>query len=212
MKPNGRDYETDPVLKRLVNLDHATLILARSLQARGPHTEGGQILDVHDEDDGDNWGPISDVSASQTEADDTEAVPARYTDPGPPSTKEQLESTATPAFGRHLCCIVSDHMDQQCRVSQAGDHQGRLRMRFKHHTPSFLLERLVWASPHSWNSSPMSLSATALINTTSTSSIVPMSKSVLVTRVRQLCRFYEFVSKSGIVVSASVLNLVNNHN
>jgi hypothetical protein len=50
MKLNGRDYTTDPVLKRLVNSDHATLILARRLQARGPHTEGFQILDVHDDD------------------------------------------------------------------------------------------------------------------------------------------------------------------
>jgi len=74
MKPNGRDYETDPVLKRLVNLDHATLILARCLQAQGPHTEGVQILDVHAEDVGDSQGRISDVSASQAEAYDTEAV------------------------------------------------------------------------------------------------------------------------------------------
>jgi len=51
MKPNGQDYETDPVFKQLVDLDHAALILARSLQARGPHTEGVQILDVLDEDD-----------------------------------------------------------------------------------------------------------------------------------------------------------------
>jgi len=55
MKPNGRDYETDTVLKRLVGLDHATLTLARCLQARGPHTEGVQILDVLDEGDGDNY-------------------------------------------------------------------------------------------------------------------------------------------------------------
>ena len=49
MKPNGRDYKTDPVLKRLVDLDHATLILARCLQAQGPHTEGFQIVDVPSE-------------------------------------------------------------------------------------------------------------------------------------------------------------------
>jgi len=47
MKPNGQDYETDPVFKQLVDLDYATLVLARSL----PHTEGVQILDVLDEDD-----------------------------------------------------------------------------------------------------------------------------------------------------------------
>jgi len=51
MKPNGRDYEADPVLKRLVDLYHATLILTPCLQARGPHTEGSQIIDVHGEDD-----------------------------------------------------------------------------------------------------------------------------------------------------------------
>ena len=51
MKPHGRDYEAGPVLKRLVDLYHATLILARCLQARGPHTEGSQIIDVHGEDD-----------------------------------------------------------------------------------------------------------------------------------------------------------------
>jgi len=36
MKPNGQDYETDPVFKQLVDLDHATLILARSLPSAGP--------------------------------------------------------------------------------------------------------------------------------------------------------------------------------
>jgi hypothetical protein len=35
MKPNGRDYTTDPVLKRLADSDHDTLILARRLQAEG---------------------------------------------------------------------------------------------------------------------------------------------------------------------------------
>ena len=82
MKPNGRDYKSDPVLKRLVHLDHATLTLAHCLQARGPHTEGFHILGEHDEDGSDNWGPISDVIAPQAEADDTEAVPALGTDSG----------------------------------------------------------------------------------------------------------------------------------
>jgi len=55
MKPNGRDYETDSVLKRLVGLDHAALTCARSLQAQGPHIEGVQIRDVLDGDDSDNY-------------------------------------------------------------------------------------------------------------------------------------------------------------
>jgi len=100
MKPNGRDYKTDSVLKRLVDLDHATLILARCIQGRGPHTEGLQNLDVNDEDDGDNQGPITNMSASQqAEAVDIEAVPALCTDSGPPPTEERQESKATPAFG-----------------------------------------------------------------------------------------------------------------
>ena len=61
------------MLKRLVDLDHGTLILA-CLQARGPHIEGLQNVDIHAEDDGDKQGPILDVSASQAEVDDTEAV------------------------------------------------------------------------------------------------------------------------------------------
>ena len=40
MKPDGCDCVTDLVLKRLADSDHDTLILARRLQARGPHTEG----------------------------------------------------------------------------------------------------------------------------------------------------------------------------
>jgi hypothetical protein len=103
MKPSGRDYKTDPVLKRLVDLDHATLTLARCVQVQGPHTEGSQILDVHDEDDGDDRGPISGVSASQAEPDETEAVPNLCTDSGPPPAEGQQESTAaTPAFGGNM--------------------------------------------------------------------------------------------------------------
>ena len=78
MKPNGRDYTTAPVLKRLADSDHAALILARRLHARSPHTEDFQILDIHGgcEDNGSNHGHISDVSASQAERDDTETGPA----------------------------------------------------------------------------------------------------------------------------------------
>lgn len=108
MKLNGRNYATDPVLKRLANSDHATLILARRLQARGPHTEGFQILDVHDDDDddGSNQGHISDVSASQAEPDGTETVPGLHTDSAPPPPKGQQVPTATPASGVNLENVV----------------------------------------------------------------------------------------------------------
>ena len=97
MKPSGRDHKTDAVLKRLVDLDHATLILACCLQAQGPHIEGLQNVD---EDDGDNRGPVLDVAVSQAEADDTEAVAAPQTDSGPLPTEELQESPAIPTFGR----------------------------------------------------------------------------------------------------------------
>ena len=93
MKPNGRDYKTDPVLKRLVDLDHAALIF---------HTEGFQNVDVHVEVDADNQGRTPDVSASQAEADDTETVAALWTDLRPQPTEKPQESTATPAFGRNV--------------------------------------------------------------------------------------------------------------
>ena len=99
MKPNGRGHETDPVFKRLVDLDHATLVLARCIEGRGPHTEGFQILDVNVEDDGANRGRITGMSASQPEADDADAVPALCTDSGPLPTEGQQESKATPDFG-----------------------------------------------------------------------------------------------------------------
>ena len=101
MKPNGRDYKMDPVLRRLVDLDHAALILACCL-ARGPQTEGFQNVDMHDEGDDDNRGPISDLSAPQAETDYTEAVPALGTDSGLPPTEEQQASTATPAVGGNV--------------------------------------------------------------------------------------------------------------
>ena len=97
MKPDGRDYKTDPVLKRLVDLDHAALI---------PHTEGLQTVDIHVEDGADNQEPIPDVSASQAEADDTEAVLALLTDSGPLPTEEPQESMATPAVGGNVENIV----------------------------------------------------------------------------------------------------------
>ena len=74
MKPNGRNYTTDPVLKRLADSDHAALILARRLHARNLHDED---FHVHDgcEDNDSNRGDISDVNASQAERDDTETGP-----------------------------------------------------------------------------------------------------------------------------------------
>jgi len=114
MKPNGRDYETDPVLRRLVSLDHATLILARSLQARDPHTEGVLIFA---EDDDDNQGRILDVRASQAEASDTEAVPALCTDSGPPQTEEQQELTAT-AFRGNVENIVKPPYQEDDEVDR----------------------------------------------------------------------------------------------
>ena len=62
MKPNGRDHKMDPVLKRLVDLDHATLILARCLQAQGPYTEGFQTIDVPSE-------PLKRCSSWETQRD-----------------------------------------------------------------------------------------------------------------------------------------------
>ena len=78
MKPNGRDYTNDPVLKRLADTDHAALILARRLHARSPHAEDFRIMDVHDgcEDNGSNRGHISDVNPSQAERGDTGTGPA----------------------------------------------------------------------------------------------------------------------------------------
>ena len=65
------------MFRQLSNTDHARLILARRLQARGPHTEGFQIPDAQDVggDDNSHQGHISDVSASQAGPGDTETVP-----------------------------------------------------------------------------------------------------------------------------------------
>ena len=89
-------------MKRLAESDHNTLILACRIEARGPHTEGFQDLEVHGEGDGSNQGAISDVGVSQAEPGDTDAVPALNTDPAPPSTKEQQELAATPACGKNM--------------------------------------------------------------------------------------------------------------
>ena len=98
MKPNGRDYKTDPVLKRLVDLDHGTLILARHVQGQGSHIEGIQDLDVHGEGNGIDQGPISDMVVSHAEPDDTDTVPAFSINSEPPPTEEQQEPIATPDF------------------------------------------------------------------------------------------------------------------
>ena len=95
MKPNGRDHKTDPVLKRLADSDHATLILARRVQARGSHIEGFPDLDEHGEGDGIDQGPISDMVVSQVQPDDTDTVPAFSTGSEPPPTEEQQEPIAT---------------------------------------------------------------------------------------------------------------------
>jgi len=125
MKPNGRDHNTDPVLKRLVYSDHATLILARHLQAQGPHTEGFQILDVHDDDKDDdgNRGHISDVSVSHAEPDDIETAPAISTDPAPPPTEEQQP----PASGGNVENVILTEPQSQggAEVTQTATTEGQ---------------------------------------------------------------------------------------
>ena len=129
MKPNGRDHNTDPVLKRLVYSDHATLILARHLQAQGPDTEGFQILDVHDDDKDDegNRGHISDVSVSHAEPDDIETAPAVSTDPAPPPTEEQQVVTAPPASGGNVENVVLTESQSQegAEVTQTATTEGQ---------------------------------------------------------------------------------------
>ena len=89
------------MLKRLANSDHASLILACRLQARGPHSEGFQVLDVQNagEDGGSNHEHIPDVSASRAGPNDTETVPVLHPDIAPPST-------STPAPGGNLENVV----------------------------------------------------------------------------------------------------------
>jgi hypothetical protein len=127
MKPNGRDYTTDPVLKRLANSDHATLILARRLQARSPFTEGFQIIDVYgdDRDDGGNQGHISDVSVSRTEPDDTGTVPAIGRGTAPP-TEEQQVSTAPASEGNVETLVLVEPQPQGTdEVAQAQTTEGQ---------------------------------------------------------------------------------------
>jgi hypothetical protein len=72
-------------------------------------------------------------------------------------------------------------------VTQGLSSRGSLRpqkTRSERHTRSFLLGRLVSASPQSCNSSATPLSATISITATSISSIIPTSRVVLITRVR----------------------------
>ena len=119
MKPNGRDYKTDPVLKRIADSDHATLILACHVQTRGSHIEGFQNLDVHGEVDGIDQGPISDMVMSQAEPDDTDAVPAFSTDSEPAPTEEKQEPIANHASRkenialRELRSLKGDEVDDK---------------------------------------------------------------------------------------------------
>ena len=126
MKPNGRDYTTDPVFRRLANSDHTALILAHSLQARSPHTEGCQIPDVHDDngDDGGNQGHISDVSTSQAERNDTETAPALTTGSAPPPTEV---STATPASGGNVenVVLLEPQSQEAVEVTQTTTTEGQ---------------------------------------------------------------------------------------
>ena len=126
MKLNGRNYITDPVLRRLANSDHATLILARTLQARGPQTEGFQILDMHDddEDDGSDQGHISDVSTSQAERNDTVTVPALTTGSAQPPTGV---STTTPATGGNVgnVVLIEPQSQETAEVTQTTATEGQ---------------------------------------------------------------------------------------
>ena len=118
MKPNGRDYTIDPVLKRLAHSDHATLTLARRLKARSPHTAGFQIIDMHDddEDDGSDHGHISDVSASQAEPGDL----------APPPTEEQQGSTAPPLTEGNVenVVLVKSLSQETAEVAETTPTQG----------------------------------------------------------------------------------------
>ncbi len=117
------------MLRRLANSDHATLVLARRLRTQGPHTEGFQILDVHDDDDddGSNQGHISDVSASQAGPDDTETVPVLHTDSAPPPLEGQQAFTATPASGGNLENVVLAEAQSQeaAEVTQTTTTEGQ---------------------------------------------------------------------------------------
>ena len=126
MKPNGRDYATDSVLRRLSNADHTSLILAHSFQARGPHTEAFQIPDVHDDndDDGSNQGHISDVSTSRAARNDTDTVPALTTGSALPRAEV---STATPASGGNVgnVVLVDPQSQEATEVTQTTTTEGQ---------------------------------------------------------------------------------------
>ena len=117
------------MLKRLANSDHATLILARRLHAQGPHSEGFQILDVHNagEDGSNNQGHISDVSASQAGLYDTETVPVLHIDSAPPPPKWQQISTATPAPGGNLenVALIGSQSQEAAEVTQTTTTEGQ---------------------------------------------------------------------------------------
>jgi len=119
------------VLRRLANSDHATLVLARRLQARGPHTEGFQILDVHNagEDGGSNQGHISDVGASQAGPDDTETVPVLHTDSAPPPLEGQQIFAATPTHGVILenVVLIGPQSQEAAEVPQTTTTEGQQR-------------------------------------------------------------------------------------
>jgi len=127
MKPSDRDCITDLVLKRLADSDHDTLILARRLQARGPHTETFHTHNVHGlcEDNDSNQGHISDTSASQAEPDDTET--ASRNDSTPPPTEEQQASTATPASGRSVedVFLIEPQSQEAAEVIQTTTTEGQ---------------------------------------------------------------------------------------
>ena len=129
MKPSGRDYTTDPVLKRLDDSNHAALILACRLHARSPHAEDFQILDVHGgcEDNGNNQGHISDMRVSQAERDDTETRSTLTTGSALSRTKEKQAPTATPASRRNVKSVFYiDHQSQRAaEVTQTTTTEGQ---------------------------------------------------------------------------------------
>jgi hypothetical protein len=127
MKPNGRDYTTDPVLKRLAKSDHTTLILGRRLQARGPYTKGFQIIDIYndDRDDSRNRGHISDVSVSRTEADDTGTVPAIGSGTVPPMEERQVSTAPTSEGNAESLVLVEPQLQGTNEMVHAQTTEGQ---------------------------------------------------------------------------------------
>jgi hypothetical protein len=124
MKPNGRDYTTNPVLKRLAKSDHTTLILACRLQARSPNTKGFQIIDVYDDDrdDGCNQGHISDVGVSRTESDDTGTVPTVGSGTAPPTEEQQVSTDPASEGNVENLVLVEPQLQGTNEVPQAMYH------------------------------------------------------------------------------------------